>query len=106
MGSNYPYERWYLAAGILLSLAAGASPFLIAPAIQSVYQKLNPDLPLITSLALRFYPVLLALPLALVAVWFLLPNDVNRGKVVWAIGICSIFAVPAAYVYIIYLPIR
>jgi hypothetical protein len=106
MGNNYPYERWYLAAGMLASLAAGISPFLIAPEFQSVYRKLNQDLPLITNLALRFYPVLLALPLALVAIWFVLPNDMNRGKVVWAIGIGSLFLVPAAYVYILNLPIR
>lgn len=106
MGNDRPHERWYLAAGILCSLVAGISPFIIAPEFQSAYRKLDADLPLITNLALRFYPVLLALPLALVAVWFLLPSDSNRGKVVWVIGMVSLFLVPAAYVYILYLPIR
>ena len=106
MGNDHPHERWYLAAGILCSLVAGISPFIVAPEFQSVYRKLNADLPLMTNLALRFYPVLLALPLALVAVWLLLPDHLNRGKVVGVIGMVSLFLVPAAYIYILYLPIR
>lgn len=105
MGDNATHERWYLAAGILASLAAGVFPFLIAPTFQSVYRSLNRDLPLLTNLALRFYPALLAVPAALIAICWMLPKGARRGKVIYVIGVGGLLLLPAAYIFVMYLPI-
>ncbi len=93
-----------LAVGVLLSATAGAASFKLVPGFQEVFQSFG-DPPLLTSLVLRFYPALLALPLIVVAIWLLWPDKNRRGLAAMFAGAASIVLVPLAIALAMYLPI-
>lgn len=98
-------ERSLLSIGLLLAAIAGLVTFKAVPGFMDVFQSLGVDLPMLTLLALQFYPALLALPLLVLAVWFAWPQKEKRGRVAFVVGAASLLLVPLLLAAVMYLPI-
>lgn len=98
-------ERALLLVGLILAAIAGFVTFKAVPGFKDVFQSFGADLPMVTSLALQFYPALLALPLLVLAVWFAWPQKEKRDRVAFVMGAASLVAVPLLLAAVMYLPI-
>jgi type II secretory pathway component PulF len=98
-------EKSLFIVGVFLATFAGFVTFNAIPKFKDVFQSFGGDLPLVTSLALQFYPALLALPLLVLAVWFAWPRKEKRGLVAFVVGTASLVVVPLLVAAAMYLPI-
>lgn len=98
-------EHFLLLLGLTFAAIAGLVTFKTVPGFQDVFQSFGGDLPIVTSLALQFYPALLALPLLVLAVWFAWPQKEKRGRVAFVMGAAILVAVPLLLTAVMYLPI-
>ena len=88
------FDRLLLAVSLIVSLAVAAGSLRAVPEFRSTFSAMGSDLPWFTQAALSCYPALFALPVAVLAVWWLWPNRARRGIACIAIGVGgSIFAV-------------
>ena len=87
-----------LAVSLAASSAIGFALFLAMPHFRSTFSAMGFDLPWFTRAALSYYPALLAVPLAVLAAWYLWPNQSRRGVVCLAIGLGGSFVLAALLV--------
>lgn len=98
-------ERTLLGIGLGLAALTGFVTFGAVPRFKEVFQSFGADLPLLTSLSLKFYPALLALPLLVLVVWLAWPRKEQRGMVALATGVATVVVVPLLLAAVMYLPI-
>lgn len=98
-------ERAQLAFGLLLAVVPVIATFEAVPRFNDVFQSLGGQLPLVTSLALRFYPALLALPLFVIAAWLVWPQRERRGLAALIMGAGGFVLVPLLLAAAMYLPV-
>lgn len=103
MQANEINERTLLAVGMVLAAGPGFTMFNAVPVFADVFRSLG-SLPLVTSLAVRFYPVLWALPLLVLVVWLTWPRKDKRGLAAFVSGAASLVLVPLLLASM-YLPI-
>jgi len=84
---------------------AGFVTFAAIPGFKDVFQSFGAGLPLLTSLSLKFYPALLALPLLVLAVWLAWPRKEQRGLVALVAGAAIFLVVPLLVAAVMYVPI-
>jgi hypothetical protein len=105
MNNAVSRERTLLGIGLGLAALTALVTFAAVPGFEDVFQSFGADLPLLTSLSLKFYPALLALPLLVLAVWLAWPRKEQRGLVALVTGAASFVAVPLLVAAVMYLPI-
>ena|SRR5450432_650410 len=93
-----------LAVGLMLAGFASTLSYLSIPAFAEVLKNF-PHLPVATSLLLRFYWVVLLLPLLVVAAWRFWPNRSQRGTLSLMAGISVLLVSQALVQTILYLPV-
>jgi hypothetical protein len=98
-------QRLLLMAGLSLSCLSSFAAFRAVPTFSDVFQSFTGGLPLVTELALRFYPSLLALPAIVLLVWVLWPKREHRGVAALAAAIVLSVALPLVLALVMYLPI-
>ena len=77
----------FFGVGLAAALVAAAWPFLVLPQFRSNFAAMGFDLPWITQVVLSYYPILIALPVLVLAAWWLWPNKAHRGITCLAIGL-------------------
>lgn len=79
--------RAMFAIGLVFAGWAATSPFLVLPRFRDNFSTMGLDLPWLTQAVLVGYPVLLALPVAVAAMWWLQRGRSQRGLACLAVGV-------------------
>ena len=98
-------SRLFLALGLVLSASSGLLIFEVVPSFQEFFHSVGIELPQVTIWLLRFYPIFLALPLLVLAVWFVWPTPGQRGLASLIAGVAILAVIPSLIALAMYAPI-
>ena len=102
--SNRKLNLVLFGVSLIASTAIALAPFLTMPHFRTTFSAMGFDLPWFTQAALSYYPALLAVPVAVVAAWYLWPNKSKRGAVCFTIGFGGSFLLTALLVAAVQYP--
>jgi LPXTG-motif cell wall-anchored protein len=98
-------QAWFFIAGLLCALIGALVPTLLVPAYKELYAGFGSDLPLATSILVRFYPALWLFPVLLFIARVSWPKTGNKSNVLAIAGLAFLVIVVPLMFFLLYLPI-
>jgi hypothetical protein len=98
-------QNRFFVAGLLCAVIGAAVPTILVPGYKELFAGFGSELPLATSVLVRFYPALWIFPALLLAARAIWPKTADRSGTVAIAGLSFLVIVVPLTFYLLYLPV-
>jgi hypothetical protein len=98
-------QTWFFIVGVLCAAVGALVPTILVPQYKELFAGFGSELPMATSVLVRFYPALWLFPVLLLFAKGTWPKIANRGGAVAVAGLSFLVIVIPLTFYLLYLPI-